>query len=188
MWRTYFTDLFPHNIGPAWNDVGPVFGSDDEMILAVSNPSGWSLPHKTNVLVHASGGTRPTVFDPDYPINSVGVVASIPADGYLCTTGAVSGTGCHTFVGTTGPWFGVLNVRSSDGENVCEGDSGGPVFAQLKGYGIIQGGQPNDFVQYETRTFGTQNYICTSGQDVYNLVYYVSLSRAMSQLNVQLSP
>jgi hypothetical protein len=134
LFLTAFSNGVGHYIGNSSTTypAGYSYGVD-EALINVTNPTGWfpaGSPMNT-VLVRASSGTRPTTENQLYPINSVGDAGSLPADMYLCTTGAATATGCGLYTGSSSDGFGMLNLRR------CGGDSGRPVYAYNKGYGIL---------------------------------------------------
>jgi Trypsin len=188
VWSTYVKNTNMVGVGPTHNLVAPFPPFDDEAIMKVNSPTFWQLPETTRVLVQSSGGTRPTVTDDDYAITSVGTTSALPADGYLCKTGAVTDTGCHLYVGSS--WSqAVLEIRAADAENSCDGDSGGPWFASHKGYGVHRASQHTANRTYTILSLGTISVECAVDLGSPNpQTFYISLTRAMSQLNVELSP
>lgn len=129
-WQHRYPDGNLHNIGIRHKPTYPDGGTADYGLIRINNPAGWGVPNST-VLVQSSGGSHPTPRNVSYPIRAVGASGSLPANAYLCVTGAVTGTSCGPYNGIdAGTGRGIYDV------DTCNGDSGGPVYIAGKGYGI----------------------------------------------------
>jgi hypothetical protein len=193
IWYTGFSNEAIHDAGNTHNRTAVDWPYWDAAILNISNPSGWSLPTRSKVLVDSSGANRPTLFNEAYPITAVGDNCTgcsghpIPQDSYLCWTGATYQTDCGRFDGTSGNqgWLNIDNYGS------CQGDSGGLVYAASAGYGIIVRGANDTSIpvaghrRYADQTLSA---LCTSYAYGADGLGYQGLGTSLRELNVELIP
>ena len=168
-----------HLLGPIHNeDYGngaPYYS--DEGIIQITNTAGWAA--RAWVLVYDGSAVAGSGPDPtrDYAYNISSDAGSAASDVRVCFTGEGSGTtNCGK---VTNPYAGAsycdahgencVVVEELEKTNFCVrgGDSGGPVYAAHKGYGIIEGGSTT----------------CGSGE----YAFFVPLSKAEHDMNVNLA-
>lgn len=129
-----------HEIGGIHHDV---FGPTDAEIITINNPSGWDAPTNTVLVDSSDTPEYPTTYNDAYAITGIG--DENPQGIYLCHTGATIGTNCGEVVSpdahltyeddATGATEEITNMIETS-FNICEGDSGGPVYVEHKAYGI----------------------------------------------------
>lgn len=188
------------DIGSTHNDIygdcvtigGRCYREPDAAIVNVGMPTQWGLPVSTRVLVSQSAGSRPTTRDENYAITSVGYSCAssstcqngLPADSYLCWTGATNYTHCGRFAGVAATGLGSITV---DNYGACEGDSGGPVYASHRGFGLINGG-PVDLRIADYRFLDQPTSAQAGCTGAGHTFYYSSLAVSLNGLNVELIP
>lgn len=134
-WVTRFADGSQHTIGP-WHN-GTFSSSGDAEIIRISNPSGWNP--RPWVLVEASADTTR---NESYTISAVGG-SSIGMR--ICKTGYSGSTDCGTVTRLDVTVdYGSVVVHHLGEANFCviPGDSGGPVYASHRAYGLTSGHVP----------------------------------------------
>jgi hypothetical protein len=195
-WDTAFaSDLTIHHIGAAGSSSyvygGGACGSADHNHdagkITVSNPTGWSLPSTSKVLVLESSGTdRSTTYAPQYPITALGSSTDLRAfQSYLCWTGATSGTSCGRFVGLDANAYMIESNQKVNG--ACGGDSGGPVYAYGKLYGLIEsvGGSSSVTLTRYMYPSTVAEVTCTAMGEVF---FAISAVVSFTDLGIELVP
>lgn len=137
-WSTRFSNNSLHNIGSVHNSN---FGGSqgDIAIMRVNNAPGWFGGSKNRVFVRAQAGE--TVRNETYRIS--GTTTSKIGD-RVCLSGVTTGTDCGTVqaLGQTVTYSGGTTVANMARASYCRagGDSGGPIYASGKAFGIHSGG------------------------------------------------
>ena len=129
---------------------------------------------ESRVFVETQNGSRSTSRNEWYDIRGTGNIGALPADSYLCHTGFTTGTRCGRFTGTS---RGLGRYAAF----VCGGDSGGPVYAQNRLYGIVYGGR-NTTTQDRYRGLSTDPASVSCSNDA----LYQGAGEALNDLNVEI--
>lgn len=161
---------------------GEQIQSHDAGIITVDNPSGWQPAPIVLVRATVDDG-RTTTYNEVYPIRFVRSSANLPADRYLCSTGAsgarttgtaISWTRCgryhsggHTGSPIPPSQVGTQNLGRVDFDS-CGGDSGGPVYAQNAAYGLVTNASSDGYMRDVNYGFFTiPDVVCGSGHSFY---------------------
>lgn len=146
------------NIGKAAYQYG-VVGTLD-IVLVDYSAGNWTP--QSGVLVMTSQGGKNTTYSENYAVTAPPGPASNGS--YLCHTGISVGTSCGT-VGNqpVGP-YGAVTVAAV----TCEGDSGGPWYANGHAYGIMSTGLGSATYPQTSASDPSHNILCfLSGQNIY---------------------
>jgi hypothetical protein len=95
---------------------------------------------ETRVFVDSSLSPNPTTRNEWYDIAGVGNAVSFPNGSYMCYTGWNWGTECAKKTGVNGNFID-LETANGNWPGPCSGDSGGPLYKNNLGYGIMVGTQ-----------------------------------------------
>jgi hypothetical protein len=135
-----------------WRDIGVASGAafgtgGDSSAVAVGDPAGWA---PAPAVVAARSALSPgAALSQSYRVQA----AQHPVVGaVLCTSGASSGTSCGEVTGagvtvaysnasgSTTLVDGLARIDLRGRGLMCAGDSGGPVYANALGFGLVSGG------------------------------------------------
>jgi streptogrisin C len=174
----------------AWRDLGGasggVFGATgDSSVIAVPGVAGW-VPGPT-IVAGPSSTTPAGSLSQSYRVEAI---QRPVAGAVLCYSGASSGTSCGevtragvTVVYPTGSSSvlvnGLAEIDLRGRGLMCTGDSGGPVYANALGFGLVSGGS----LSGSPRTIDNGVYRVTVSCGT-SVVYVESLPRAASRLGI----
>ncbi|SDJ34339.1 hypothetical protein SAMN05444157_2913 [Frankineae bacterium MT45] len=160
-WTETFTNGENHLIGTGWSNGPGVTGSDDEGIISINNPTGWTP--RAEILVQAGANTT---FSPGYPVSGTGTSV---VGMRVCKAGAYYGTTCGTVVAVnaTGP-SGITGMGEASYLG-GSGDSGAPIFSGGIVYGIHE------------------SHYSPTGAPSSTTSYYVGITRATTVLHVHVA-